>query len=290
MATRWLVLDVNNLGWRSFHTRGKLSHGGAVTGVVFGLLKDISKLMDDHATTDVAFCFDLGRGKRKDLFPGYKDRRHRKSTPEQEAQRAEVRRQLDALRTEHLPGLGYRNVFAQDGYEADDLIASFVKNMKADDTALIVSTDHDLYQLINRRVSVWDPREGGRPVDYPRFRREYHLAPAKWVHVKALAGCDTDEVPGCPGVKEKTAVAFFTGQIPDHHKIKGEIEAFMSGKAYQRNLRLVTLPYPGTKDVRAFKDKLDRAAWVRLTDKLGMKSIRDAIPGRRPKPVGFGFH
>jgi 5'-3' exonuclease len=74
----WLVLDCNNLMWRSFHTRGGLSHRGVTTGATFGFFQDLITLRTQHYCSNFVFCFDYGRLKREKALQAYKETRKAK--------------------------------------------------------------------------------------------------------------------------------------------------------------------------------------------------------------------
>lgn len=277
----WLVLDVNYLMHRAFHIFGGLSYGKeGGTGAVYGVFRDIIRLQDQHATSDIVFCFDHGRKlKRQEVCPGYKKKRHSRRLEgiEEEAVN-ELRRQINLLKTEYLPYLGYENVFYQKGYEADDVIASVVKNTPTQDEVVIVSGDKDLYQLISRRVCVWHPKSSEEQKCWTEesFKKEYGIPPDFWKHVKAIAGCKTDEVPGLKGVGEKTACKFLLKQATP--RIEKLVNDWMNTGGYFTSLDLVRLPYTGTNDFVPKQDEVNVAHWRKLTKRLGMKSLVDQHP------------
>lgn len=271
----WLILDVSNLAWRAFHTMGHLSQGGQGTGVVFGLLKEIRTLMDLHATSRIVFCFDYGKSKRKEMDKNYKRERHeRELTQEEEEGYQDMKQQIDALRTKHLPYLGFKNIFFQDGYEGDDIIASVCKNLKKNEEGIIVSTDKDLWQLLGQRVCIWNPIEKVcRTKEW--FEGMYGLYPDQWAEVKALMG-KSKELQGINGVGEKYAVAYIKDSCFSQHVallIDNEKDR------YERNMKITTLPLKGTKVFKLQEDKIKPDAWRKLTEKLGMTSISQRIPG-----------
>lgn len=276
MSRTWCVLDMHNLAYRALFTSGGLSHEGVATGVIFGLLRDISNFGQRFGTTDFAFTFDHGKGLREQQFPYYKaTRRKRNLTEEEETARQEMRDQLDRLRTEYLDRLGYGNVFWQKGYEADDLMAAVVAALPPGDRAVLVTSDKDVWQLLSRQVAVLTPHTH-ELFTARHFRRLFGIDPAEWVRVKALAGCSSDDIPGCPGVGEKTAVAYLKGEIKDNKKWR-DIKAYKSSPAYAEALQLVRLPYRGLKPVELEDRTPDRDGLRELLVELGMKSLIDQL-------------
>jgi DNA polymerase-1 len=267
----WLILDVSNLAYRALYTTGDLSYEGVGTGVLFGLFRDVQNLCEIHATDRVAFCFDGGSNARKEIDPEYKNNRHRWEEDDiAKRARAELRQQLKRMRTDLLPRIGYRNVFFQRGYEADDLIAMLCRNLPRGDEAVIVSTDNDLFQLLaNDRVTIWNPATK-RAVTAESFMGQYGITPLQWVVVKAIAGCSGDNVIGVRGVGEKTVCKYLRGEL------KGTSTAFraiMESDRVETNELLVHLPLRGTKEIELVEDRIDRGKWDEVMSELGIKNL-----------------
>lgn len=296
MAT-WLILDSNYLCHRAFYTMGHLTHGDILTGVVFGFLRDIPLFQERHGTKNIVFCFDHGRGARQELFPDYKG--SRKATFEamdedEQATHREFRKQTSRLRDVYLKKLGFRNVFSQPGYEADDIIASVVDDLPAGDEAIILSSDEDLFQLLSARVRMHNPVTH-RTTTIDSFREKWGIDPMMWSHVKAFAGCSTDDVPGIPGVGEVTAAKWVRGELKPGTKTYDKVSNGLD--VFNRNIKLVSLPFPGTEHFKLREDRVTEEKWAALADSLGMKSIRDKAPAgvrkgtkRGRKGKGFGLN
>jgi 5'-3' exonuclease len=276
---RWLVLDCNYLCWRAWHTTGQLSYRGKGTGVVYGFLREVLTLQELHATDRFVFCFDHGRAKsllRRAIYPTYKLNREEKDfTKEQEQEFNEVRRQMSDLRKLILPGLGFKNIFCEKGFEADDLIASVVLNLKRDDQAIIVGADKDLYQLLSQDVFIWNPTTGVA-VTQNSFSKKYGVTPTQWVDVKAMAGCTSDNVCGIKGVGEITACKFLNGKLFEGRAFQLIVKG---NKIWKRNKLVVKLPYPGTPKFKLRKDKVGQDKWRELAQRLGFRSFTNAIDG-----------
>lgn len=278
MNRPWLLIDVSCLAYRAFHALGDLGYGGESTAVVYGMLRAVIDLQQLHSTNRVVFCFDRGYGKRLEVDDEYKANRRtdEKSEEELEAYR-DLRQQLYRLRVRHLPAAGFRNVCWQDDYEADDVIASICQQLPHGQTAVVVSTDGDLYQLLSdNRVVIWSPSKK-KAITAESFRREWGIDPTLWADVKAIAGCTGDNVRGVKGVGEKTAVKFLTGTLKISSKAYGEI--IRHQKLWEHNLRLVRLPFPGIGSFELIEDEVDDNRWRRLTERLGLRSLMDRRVG-----------
>ena len=271
----WLFLDVNYLAHRAFYSTGHLTYKEIRTGVIYGVLRDILNLQELHCTNRIAFCFDSKASKRKEIYPNYKGTRAAKyAAMDEETRRTweEFREQIQLLRREYLPSLGFRNIFCQKGYEADDLIASLCLTLPEDCRGIIVSGDGDLYQCLTDRISMWHPAKQ-KTVTSRSFRSTYGVDPIQWSQVKAIAGCTSDDIKGVKGVGEKTACAWLRGKLKPKQKTYQKISEGIA--IHNQNIQLTRLPFPGTKPMKLTRDKFDPKAWKQLTKRFGLRSLED---------------
>lgn len=272
MSRTWLILDSNYLCYRAFYTTGTLSYGDVMTGVVFGFLREIKTLQDLHMTRDIVFAFDFGEPLRKQFYQRYKANRKKEVDEASRLLISEFKKQVRLLRTEYLQELGFSNVLYQHGYEADDVIAAVVKSLPRGDKAIIVSADHDLYQLLGPHVVMWHPQKKETMTE-EILREKHGVGPIEWIDVKCLAGCDTDGILGVPGVGESTACKFLAGRLKPHTKAYQAITE--SNIIWERNRKLIMLPYPGMEPMKLHPDNVTAEKWSVLTGRLGMESIRN---------------
>lgn len=271
----WLFIDCDYLCHRALHSTGGLQFNEQSTGTLYGFLSAILKLESDFATSNLVFCFDFhGKAKRREIFPEYKLKREQ----EKQALVGDERKhylgfcnQRDMLRKEILPELGYRNVFYQKGYEADDMIAMACEALPADERAHIVSHDNDLYQLLEHKRVLQYLLPKQQFYTEVTLSHEYAIGPNEWPRVKAIAGDAGDEIPGVYGVGPKTAAKYVCG-LRCRDKIEQDIKA--AEDIIRRNLQLVTLPFPGAQPV-TLETKEERSAkkWRQVATKFGMKSL-----------------
>jgi 5'-3' exonuclease len=245
-------------------------------------------LQELFKTKYIVFCWDSKSSKRTELFPGYKKKRSQKykEWDEKELRRENAfRKQMKILRRVYLKQIGYKNVFCQKGYEADDLMASVSYHLPEGDEAVIITSDQDLLQCIRHNVTFYDPRKN-KMMTLQKFKKKYGIIPEQWVIVKMYAGCSTDEVPGIRGIGEVRAIKFLQGELKETSVVFQKIEA---GRAaiIKQNYPLVCLPFKNTKVFKLKKDKLCQKGWQEVVEKLGMKSFRKEMPmmikGRRNK-------
>lgn len=241
-----LVLDVSNLCWRNFHALSALDRDGSCSHVLFGFFRDILFYRDMFDTDRFAFCFDGRRSLRKELFPGYhkkRDEERAKMPREDRDQIAKVQCHINTLYENWLPHMGFRNLYRQDGYEADDLIALFCKDLSPcfGGRTVIVSSDNDLYQLLKSNwVQMWNPGQK-KLWTAASFHDHYGIVPYRWPEAKAIAGDDTDSVPGIKGVGIETALKYLRGKLPTHYVAYRKIVD--SRPLIERNRKLVDLPF-----------------------------------------------
>lgn len=278
MSKTWLILDCSYLCHRAFHTMRDLTYREVATGVIYGFFRQLLDLQSQFDTGHVVFCFDSRKSKRRDLFPRYKaSRRTKELTVEEILAYKEMRRQMRDLRRRHLPRIGFRNVFCQRGHEADDLIASVLqRSLSEDDEAIVVSADHDLYQLLRGGVVLYDPF-GNQRTTLQSFHRETGLSPKDWPRVLSLAGCRTDEVPGVGGVGTKTAIEYLKNTLKKG-SARWKACRYADPELLRRNERLTRLPFEGTKTFTLYYDVISQPGWEKTCRILGMKSLRGEVP------------
>lgn len=270
----WLVIDAPYLCHRAFHSMGNLSYGEAMTGTLFGFLREVITLKDLFQPDHFVFCFDAGTSKRREKYPKYKrSRRTKERTPEEQELYQQMQKQMRLLRYEHLKGLGFSNVFYQIGYEADDIIGHLC--WEDHPQIIIVSCDHDLYQLLSPRVSIWNVQTSTMLTD-ESFRAECEIEPSQWVDVKAMAGCSTDDIQGIKGVGEITACKYLRGELKKGVKFDSIVQ---NDHIWRRNLELVRLPLPGLNPERlqVKKDQVSQSKWVELCNRYGFQSLKGAV-------------
>ena len=283
MNKKWILLDCNYLCHRAKHATGGLSFQNQPTGVIFGVLQSLSSFQDTLGSSNFVFCWDSKISKRKEIYPEYKaNRNNTEYTPKETELNTAFRRQMKLLRRTYLPMIGFRNIFMQKGYEADDIIASLTQTIPTTSEVVIISSDHDLFQCIKSNVCMHNPSTG-KILTLQGFKKLYGITPQEFTMVKALAGCSTDNIAGIPGVGEKTAIKYLKGELKDTTKAFQKIVSAEAVQIRKRNMSLVQLPYEGVNKFHLRPDQLSEAGWIQVMNKLGMKSLRKRMPfsGRR---------
>ncbi|MCB9930893.1 MAG: DNA polymerase I [Alphaproteobacteria bacterium] len=191
------LVDGSGFIFRAFHALPPMARkDGTPVNAVYGFCSMLMKLLEDTDADHIAVVFDTSRKTfRTAIYPDYKA--HRPPPPEELIPQFALIR--DAVRAFNLPCIEL------DGYEADDLIATYAKQAAAKGAEVtIVSSDKDLMQLIDDRISMLDPMKL-QTLSYAAVEAKFGVPPDKVVDVQALAGDSTDNVPGVPGIGVKTA-------------------------------------------------------------------------------------
>jgi DNA polymerase-1 len=202
VAERILLIDASSLIYPAFHVMGELKTStGFPTGAIYGYARTVLMLLREYPSQYVAVAFDSrGPTHRHEKFSEYKA--HRPAMDEAlAAQIPKIKELTDALRLKK---------FEVPGYEADDIIAALVPLAAAQGLdVLIVSGDKDLLQLVGDGVRVLKP---GRDVtrdlkilDSAGVQQYLGVRPDQVLDFLALVGDSVDNVPGVPGIGEKTA-------------------------------------------------------------------------------------
>jgi 5'-3' exonuclease len=267
MGRDWLALDFPYLCWREFYSAGQLDAVRSIVGVLFAL----NEYRDRFATNEMVFAFDHPPYHRKTKFPDYKISR---TDPVELAEsRDELRSYINKCRGSYLCELGYGNIYSKVGYEADDILAAVALGIPPNDRVILVTEDGDLHQCLSNTCAIYKPRKD-EFWTIKDFRRIYEIEPADWVKMKSLMGCDTDDIPGIRGVGEVTAIQYIKQNGVGPIRMRAEIERFMASPDYQRNLSLVTLPYPGLRPITPVVDPPRESTRMdQLLERLGLPAM-----------------
>jgi DNA polymerase I len=200
------LIDGHALAYRTYFaltsgsSSGFRTHEGEPTAGVFGFTSVLLKLLEQEHPEYLAVAFDVGRTFRDDLFAEYKGTRE-KMPDELRTQMERIRQIVDAF---NIPRL------EREGYEADDVLGSVAYSVVKQGLGVkIITGDRDLLQLVNERIIVSLPGKSlAESKDYlPEDVLAYlGVRPDQVVDYKALVGDKSDNIPGVPGIGEKTAI------------------------------------------------------------------------------------
>ncbi|MDW4907908.1 DNA polymerase I [Streptomyces sp. ADMS] len=298
---RLMLMDGHSLAYRAFFAlpaENFTTATGQPTNAIYGFASMLANTLRDEAPTHFAVAFDVSRKTwRSAEFTEYKA--NRSKTPDEFKGQVElIGELLDAMHAER---------FAVDGFEADDVIATLATQAEAEGfEVLIVTGDRDSFQLVTENTTVLYPTKGVS--ELTRFTPEkvfekYGLTPAQYPDFAALRGDPSDNLPGIPGVGEKTAAKWinqfgsFADLVERVEEVKGKagqnlrdhLEAVKLNRRLTEMVRDVELPKTVTDLARA---AYDRTAVAMVLDTLEIRnpSLRERLlavdPGAEEAEAG----
>jgi DNA polymerase I len=298
-APQLFLIDGNSLAYRAFFALPESigTSDGRPTNAIYGLASMLVKIIDEHHPQGVVVAWDAGWSGREKTYDLYKAQR--KPRP-------------DLLREQwpHLMPLveafGYTNVKV-DGYEADDVIASIVKQAREEGIEVMVVTgDRDAYQLVAEGVRVMSTSRGiteTKVYDREAVVERYGVPPELITDLMGLRGDTSDNIPGVPGIGEKTATQLLQ-QFGSLDQVLASVDQ-ISGAKRKQNLtehaddarlskELATLQYDietGVDLGEAMSSEPDRGALRDFMREFELRAVMerleealpegDAVPGRR---------
>ncbi|MFJ3796056.1 DNA polymerase I [Streptomyces sp. NPDC090088] len=279
---RLMLMDGHSLAYRAFFAlpaENFTTATGQPTNAIYGFASMLANTLRDEAPTHFAVAFDVSRKTwRSEEFTEYKA--NRSKTPDEFKGQVElIGELLDAMHAQR---------FAVEGFEADDIIATLATQAEAEGfEVLIVTGDRDSFQLVTDHTTVLYPTKGVS--ELTRFTPEkvfekYGLTPAQYPDFAALRGDPSDNLPGIPGVGEKTAAKWinqfgsFAELVERVDEVKGK-----AGQNLRDHLESVKLNRRLTELERAVElpktvTDLERAPY----DRKNVAMILDALEIRNP--------
>ncbi|MFB6791837.1 DNA polymerase I [Streptomyces olivaceus] len=280
--SRLMLMDGHSLAYRAFFAlpaENFTTATGQPTNAIYGFASMLANTLRDEAPTHFAVAFDVSRKTwRSEEFTEYKA--NRSKTPDEFKGQVElIGELLDSMNVTR---------FAVEGFEADDVIATLATQAEAEGfDVLIVTGDRDSFQLVSDHTTVLYPTKGVS--ELTRFTPEkvfekYGLTPAQYPDFAALRGDPSDNLPGIPGVGEKTAAKWinqfgsFAELVERVDEVKGKagqnlrdhLESVKLNRRLTELERQVELPKTVTE--------LERPAY----DRKGVAMILDTLEIRNP--------
>ncbi len=265
-----VLIDGNSILNRAFYgimgNKMLTTPDGKYTNAVYGFLAILFKVLEDIEPEYLMVTFDLkAPTARHKLYDGYKATR--KGMPNELAEQIPILK--DILKSMNI------KVIEKEGYEADDVLGTMAKRAEKDGfDVTIVSGDRDTFQLTSNRVKVRIPHTKMGKTETETFGREevlkkYGVTPKQLIEVKGLQGDTSDNIPGVPGIGEKTALEL----VKKYKTIDGIYEAIEKGEddlkpkakerllenkelaMLSRTLGTINLEVPIEEDLEEFKIK-----------------------------------
>ena len=241
MNEKIVLIDGHSILNRAFYGLPDLTNSeGLHTNAVYGFLNIMTKILEEEKPQYLTVAFDLHAPTfRHEMYEAYKGTR--KPMPE------ELRQQVPLIK-EVLQAMGV-TIISQEGYEADDLLGTIARRSEAKGMDVtIVSGDRDLLQLATDKTLIRIPKtRGGKTVieDYhtEQVIETYKVTPPQIIELKALMGDTADNIPGIPGVGEKTAAKIIGeyGSIENAHAHLEEIKPNKAKESLREHYDLAVL-------------------------------------------------
>lgn len=283
MRPKLLLIDAFAVIHRAYHALPPfITKSGDQVNAVYGFLSIFLKAVREIEPTHIAVAFDTDRPtKRHEEFKEYKAQRPKMP----DTLTIQLPYIVEALKAMSVPML------ALPGYEAEDLIATVIKKVGKKVDIVILTGDLDLLQLVDGNVVVYAMRRGLSDVtiyNRAKMKQEWGVDPEQWVDVKALKGDASDNIPGVPGIGDKTAVDL----VKQYRSVEGILEAMehlppkVRTKLEPHTDQLLATKSLVTIDAdAAFPFDLSLAKWqpsllqdlLPFIDRLGFQSLRKRI-------------
>ena len=293
MSEKIVLIDGHSILNRAFYGIPELTNSeGLHTNAVYGFLNILFKILDEEKAQYLAVAFDLKAPTfRHKMYAEYKGTR--KAMPE------ELREQVPVMK-EVLSAMGVP-LLMKEGYEADDLLGTIAGQAeRAGLEVSIVSGDRDLLQLATDKVQIRIPKTKRTGTEIENYyaadvKEKYLVTPTEFVDVKALMGDASDNIPGIPGVGEKTATKIISefGSIENAHdhleeikpnKAKLSLEEHYDLAVLSKTLAKINTESPVTLDLQTAKltdlYTLEAFTWMK---KLEFKNLLSRFRVEAPK-------
>ncbi len=241
MKQKIILIDGNSIANRAFYGIPDLTNSeGTHTNAIYGFLNIILKVFDEENPGYAAVAFDLKAPTfRHKLYHDYKGTRH--AMPDELSEQMPILK--DLLRAMKIP------VLELEGYEADDILGTISRQMQKEDLFVTILTgDRDLLQLATDEILIRIPKtkmSGTTIEDYyaSDVKNRYKVSPKEFIDVKALMGDTSDNIPGVPGIGEKTAIALISqyGSIENAFAHIDEVKPPRAQKAFRENYDLAQM-------------------------------------------------
>ena len=285
-SSKFLVIDGHSIAFRAFYALPLLQNKkGEHTNAIYGFATMLMGILEQVNPDYVAAVFDRAAPTFRHIeYEDYKAQRE-ETPPELNEQMSRIKELLEIF---NIP------VFEKDGYEADDIIGMLVKEAEKEGVEnLLLSGDKDLFQLISPSTKVIMLKKGIKDMqkyDLSKLKERYDLAPEQMVDLKALMGDQSDNIPGVPGVGEKTAIKLLQDYqnldklLESTEELKGKLkekietnkeQALLSRKLVKIESDIEDLEFELEK---CFLTPPDYERLSKMFEELNFKSLMNKIP------------
>ena len=282
--SRLILVDGSAYIFRAYYGLPPMTRAdGTPINAVFGFTNMLVKLIEDYSHDKMIVIFDAARENfRNKIYSEYKA--NRGEAPDDLIPQFPLIR--ECVKSFNIPQLEI------EGYEADDLIATYSKLAKNEDIeTIIVSSDKDLMQLVSKKVTMLDPMKN-KKIEIKDVEEKFGVKPEKVIYIQALTGDKVDNIPGAPGIGPKTASQLINefkdinGLLKNLNKIKQEKRRNIlieSEKDIRTSLELVKLKddveiQTDIKNIKTYNElKKNKNNIFEFLKEQGFKSISERL-------------
>ncbi|MEJ8552920.1 DNA polymerase I [Tepidibacter sp. Z1-5] len=280
MNKKLVIIDGNSLMNRAFYALPDLMNKeGLHTNAIYGFTTMLFKIIDEYKPTHMSVAFDLKAPTfRHKQYEDYKAGR-KKMPDELRVQVEPLKELLDAFKIHRLE---------MEGFEADDIIGTVSKKAEEDDFEVIIVTgDKDAIQLASYKTKILITKKGITELeiyDYDEVLKRYELTPDQFIDLKGLMGDKSDNIPGVPGIGEKTGIKLLKefetieNLVQNTDKLKGsvkkKIEENIDTALMSKRLATIVRDMPIDMDVDELKlENYDEQRIIKLFNTFGFNSL-----------------
>ncbi len=283
-----ILLDGNSFCYRAFYAIRELRNSkGEPTNAVYGFITMLDKIVKDVNPEGVVMTFDMkGPTFRHKRYENYKIQRQ--PMPEDLVCQMPIIKEV--VRAMNIP------IYEMEGYEADDVIATLAKKAeKEGHEVFIVTGDKDALQLVNKKIKVLNPQKDNQIYDEDAVKLRFGVEPGRVVEIMALMGDASDNIPGVPGVGEKTAMKLIAefgsleGVLKNVKKVKGEklqenLETYKDQARLSHELATIDMNVPIKVDFEKItRQEPDTGKLIRLYQALEFRTLLKNLPVENEK-------
>ncbi|KYD10801.1 DNA polymerase I [Heyndrickxia sporothermodurans] len=285
MSNKLILIDGNSIAYRAFFALPLLNNEkGIHTNAIYGFTTMLMKILNEEKPTHILVAFDAGKTTfRHETFKEYKGTRQ-KTPPELSEQFPFIRELLDAYGIQR---------YELDNYEADDIIGTLsLKAEKEGFEVKVISGDKDLTQLSSKETTVCITKKGITDIEEytpEHINEKYGLTPEQIIDMKGLMGDASDNIPGVPGIGEKTAIKLLKEfntlenllESIEHvsgKKLKEKLVEYKEQAIMSKQLATITREAPITIELNETKYKNENdEKLISLFKELGFNSLIDKL-------------
>jgi DNA polymerase I len=196
---RLFLIDGNSFCYRAYYAiKGLMNSKGFPTNAIYGFIAILKKIIESESPELIAVAFDLkGPTFRHERYDDYKA--HRKPMPDDLVVQIPYIKEI--IQAYNMP------IYEKKGFEADDIIGTIASQAQEQGlTTFIVTGDKDALQLVSKKIKVYSTHKEGLVYDEEKVKQRYGVGPERMIDIMALMGDASDNIPGVPGIGEKTAI------------------------------------------------------------------------------------